>query len=380
MRKLLSSPSRTLVVALAIVAVVMVAALLGFGAAPQVSAHRGAVSEGTQSTSAWNTPTTTPANTPATTPATSPLMPGSADSILAQAALATATLSNGSGDVTITANVTADQSTMPSATQAFFNQPITLTGTYEFNADPFAFDSMLSLAIAGQTVPLDIRAIDDQVWLQALGQWYDLSAGLGSGGMGMSLSQSDIADMALALVNSGVDASRWLDNLTVVGQENVNGADSYHLSATLDVDQMLSDIMAATQAAGSQSLTPSTGQGMMDPGTGMMGGITTSDLAEAQAAIQAWLQNLSVDMWVATDTYQFRQFQVNANVMPPAGEGGGISSVMVQATVTLNPATAPVSIQPPTNVRPFSDLQQSLNTLLGLFSGGAGSTGTTLGQ
>ena len=115
-----------------------------------------------------------------------------------------------------------------------------------------------------------------------------------------------------------------------------------------------------------------------------------------------------LDIWVTKDTYQIRQLEVKASIVPPAesaqsesttsestattesaaqaatkaalqGLVQGIKSVSLDATVSLTPTTAPLKVTPPTDVKPWSDLQTTLQGYMSMFSGvlGGGSTSTS---
>jgi hypothetical protein len=129
-----------------------------------------------------------------------------------------------------------------------------------------------------------------------------------------------------------------------------------------------------------------------------------AELQAMQGQLSTMFQSLTLDMWIAKDSYQFRQVELKATIVPPAettastaaqatpttdsatnallaGAAQGIKSISIDAKVSLTPSTTPVTVTPPAaaDVKPFSDLQQSLSGLMGLFSGalGGGTTGST---
>ena len=124
------------------------------------------------------------------------------------------------------------------------------------------------------------------------------------------------------------------------------------------------------------------------------------ELQQLQSQLPAVFQTLTLDMWITKDTHQFRQVEVKATIVPPAetpqsqststestqalqgmlqGVAQGIKSIAVDATVSLAPASTPVTVTPPTNVKPYGDLQNALQGFTSLFSGflGGGSTSTS---
>ena len=84
-------------------------------------------------------------------------------------------------------------------------------------------------------------------------------------------------------------------------------------------------------------------------------------------------KNVTLDMWVTKGTYQLRQVELNASIVPPAGQDAqGINSIGIKATVSMAPATTPLTVTPPADAKPFSELEKSLGALQGLLSGALG--------
>lgn len=296
----------------------------------------------------------------------------SPEAILAMAAIASDEIDSGSGDFVISVTIDSDETAASGGMQVFLDQPITLSGTYLFNGDPVAFESMMDLSIAGQNIPLGLKATGGQTWLQFLGRWYDVPMDAAGDTSGEQSDQAGIDTFAQALTEPEVDPSTWLRDLMLVGEEDIEGTNAYHLTATLNTEEMLGDILMLLQDPFIMQLI-----GGLD--------VTNEDIVDAQEAVVSWGSDVSLDMWVATDTYEFMQFQINAALAPPAGEGDGVDGLTAEATVTLEASGAPVTVEPPTDSRPFSELEQMLDALTGMFGGGMiepgmspRSTGTTM--
>jgi hypothetical protein len=305
-----------------------------------------------------------------------------AEAILAQA-LTSSNISSGTGEFDASIVIDADTTTLPSDAQAVLDQPVALSGTYSFNDDPVAFEAAMNLSIAGQSIPLGIKAVDNQAWIQILGEWYETPAhAADTGSTTTSIGQADINALLQALAAAGVNPTTWITGLSVAGEENIDGAATYHLTGTVDVNQIVADVIKLMQDPNFQNLLPSLG-GLDKAGSGPQGP-TEQELQELQSQITAWIKNFPVDMWIAKDTYQFRQVEVSMSIVPPAGEGEGLNSIDIKARVSVAPASTPVTVTPPPDARPFSDLEQVLGTLQGLFEGATGglpigpsTTGTT---
>ena len=344
--------------------------------------------------------------------------PTDAQGILTQA-LSTGNVSSGTGDFNVKVAVTADAGKTPAGAQAFLGQPITVSGTYSFNADPKAAEANLNTAIVGQAIALGFKAVNGQAWIQLMGQWYQLPANAmkqAAGSTGTTGQKPNAAGIMQALTAAGVNPSTWLTNLHVAGEETINGTPTYHLAASVDANQIVSDVMKLIQSGAFKGMMPG---GAADQSTGTSGQETSPSvtmpsqekLQALQSQLPAMFQNLTLDMWIAKDSYQFRQVEVKATIVPPAetqqtestaaqgtsttqsatqamleGIAQGIKSISIDAIISLTPSTTPVTVTPPAaaDVKTFSELQKSLGGLQSLFSGAVGApmigTSTTTGQ
>jgi hypothetical protein len=304
------------------------------------------------------------------------------EALLTQAAASMANVQSGTGDFSLTVSVNADQSKLPAEAQAFLGKPITVSGTLAFSEDPQAADATVNASLAGQDMAFGIKAVDDKAWIQFMGQWYELPADMmqqATGSTGTTSKAPDMAAMMQALTAAGVDPKLWLTGLTIVGEDAIDGTPAYHLAGTVNMNQIMTDAIKLTQ--------DKTIMGMMSTLGGGTDGSTASsipvpsqqELQQMQTQLSSMFKNVSVDMWIAKDSYQLRKMDMNASIVPPAGEDSqGINSIDLKATASLAPSSTPLTVTPPTGAKPFSELEKDLGGFMNLFSGALG--GGILGQ
>ena len=229
-KKLLTS---TLMVALIVLAVIVAVATAGCGTAAQASAQA--------------------------QPA-----PATAQDILNQALASSGEITSGTGDFNVSVTIDADKTKLPAGAEALLGQPITMSGTLAFSDDPQAAEATINASIAGQTIPLGLKAIDDKVWIQFMGQWYEAPADMmGAGATGTTAKEADMAGMLQALTAAGVDPTTWMIDLKVVGEDSIDGTPTYHLSGTIDMNKIMTDVIKLMQDKTIQGMLPSMGSGMM---------------------------------------------------------------------------------------------------------------------
>ncbi len=309
-----------------------------------------------------------------------PPAPTTPQGILEQAIANSGSLTSGTGDLNLSVTIDADASQLPAGAEALLGQPIAVSGTFAFDTPAKAAEINLSISLAGQNLPVALKTVDGKAWLQFMGQWYEAPADMMGGGTTGTTVMPDAAGMLEALKAAGVDPTAWLTNLTLVGEDTIDGTATYHLQGTVDISKIMADAVKMMQDKNLQGI-----MGAM--GSGMMGGTTdTSLVAPSQEELQAiqsqlgqLFKNVTLDMWITKDSLQFRQVELNASIVPPPGEDAqGINGVNIKATMSVAPATAPLTVTPPADAKPFSELEKALGALESLFSGALG--GGTLGQ
>ena len=149
-----------------------------------------------------------------------------------------------SGTYKMDLTVQADESESNPMAQALLGQPIAVTGSFASQKDPVLADLSVALNLMGMSVSAGIRAIDEDVWLNVLDQWYEVPAeDLQTGGE--PISPDVLASLQQTMDEQGIDPTTWYTDLTVVGTETLGDTDVSvsHLTGTLDVQKMVTDMV-----------------------------------------------------------------------------------------------------------------------------------------
>ncbi|MBV8220263.1 MAG: hypothetical protein JO325_17480 [Solirubrobacterales bacterium] len=181
------------------------------------------------------------------------------------------------------------------------------------------------------------------------------------------------------LTKLGIHPLRWLTNPTVVGTENVGGAQTNHIHSGVNVDAMLTDLNTVLEKASSLGVSGA---------SALKSGIPAADRTKIAAAIE----NPSVDVWAGTSDKTLRRLQINL-IVPVTGKTssqlGGVTSADIGLSMQYSDLDQPQTIKAPTTLRPFSQFQSKVNgfvqglqgatagVLGGSSGGGSGSSGGT---
>lgn len=171
------------------------------------------------------------------------------------------------------------------------------------------------------------------------------------------------------LAKLGIHPLQWLTNPTIVGTENVGGAQTTHIHAGVNSGVLLSDVNTFLQKA--SSVTPA-------GTTSLKSGLSAASRNKIAAAVE----HPSVDIWTGTGDRTIRRLTI-ALTLPVTGKTstqlGGMKSADIGLTMQYSDLNQPQTIVAPTNLRPFSEFQGKLaaveRTLQGAAAGALGSSG-----
>ena len=152
----------------------------------------------------------------------------------------------------------------------------------------------------------------------------------------------------------GIDPSTWLTNISNDGTTDVEGTDTIHIHGDADIAKIFSDLQKISQQTG---------------------GAAAQQLSPQQLdLVQNAVKQASIDVYSGTDDHLLRKLSLTLDITPPAGSGGGVSSVTVNFSITFSDVNESQTITAPSNAKPLSDLLSQFG-IPGLPGGLGGSTG-----
>jgi hypothetical protein len=298
--------------------------------------------------------------TASTTPVAANL---SADQIAQQSQAKMAQLKSAAYTADLTLQVNGDASKITDPTQkALLSQGIKVHVQGKSNVQPAASDMTMSLDFAGQNLDLSMVAQGSKAWIEFQSQWYVMDAKTAKG-LG-PLTGSGATPMG-ELQKMGLDPQTMGATYTLVGTERVAGTPVYHVKATVDPKKLSK---ALAQASKDPKIAESLGGQLKQ--LEQLGGQGT---ATGTQGLEKALKGVSIDYWVGTSDLLVRKVNAVFGVNPPAGSKGASASPGMTMTMTMTMAAfdQPVTVTPPANALPLSQL---MNQMFGGTLNGAGGT------
>ncbi len=297
--------------------------------------------------------------------------------ILGSTLAASGDLASATGTFDVAVTLDMDTSEFPDEMKALVENPITIKGTFASDDEPQAVDADISLGFGGESMNVAFRGAGATYWMRLNGQWYETPADMMEGMDQSEQMQAKMDEMMKLITDLGVDPVTWMKDATLVGEEKLDGVETYHIKGTPDVAKMLVDVIGLTQ---SEEFVTMMGEAMDSAGgLGLDSMVPSPDeLQEAQGMVAELFKDLVVELWVGKDDSLPRKMAMSATIMPPAGEDTqGINTIGITATISFENVNKPVSVEAPESPLPFADLEkalqenpeQFLGPLSGLFSG-----------
>ena len=300
----------------------------------------------------------------ASEPAPSPTI--SAQELVQQSLEATSKEKSASFTADVALKMQGDTSKMDATTQAMLGQGLSVHVAGKSSESPTALDMTMSLGIAGQTLEFAMMAQGDKAWVQYQGKWYEVDQKTLKG-MGGQASPS--AAPSEQLKSLGLDPADLGATYEYVGAQDLNGTQVYHVKAAVD-PQKVAD--ALLKAASDPAVLDQLGQNS----TGKQLEKSLQSNEKQLRQLRKSLKSATADFWIGADDMLMRKATA-AVAMDMTGQTGsqGVGAVDLTAALTLADFGEPVTVTPPADALPFSQL---MNSLFGGMFGGMMNGGSSL--
>ena len=245
---------------------------------------------------------------------------------------------------------------------AQLSQPISLkvAGPYQSNGKGKlpSFDWQVSVSGGGQAFSGGLISTGQNAFVNFQGTNYEVGADKVA-----QLNQQLGQQTGKSLKDYGIDPQAWVKDPTEQGSDNVNGVDTTHVHASVDIGRMFTDFNKTIQKAGA------------------MGAVAPQQLSpDTIKKIQDVVKNPKFDIYVGKSDNKIRRLSVAVDFQIPADQRSkfqGAEGGTLNFSIDFAKVGEPQTITAPTNARPLSELQQQLGGLGGGLGGlgGSGSSG-----
>jgi hypothetical protein len=217
----------------------------------------------------------------------------------------------------------------------------------------------IAASAAGQNFSAGFISTGDNAWVAFQGQNYEVGKAAVAQ-INQQIQQAAGQNKKKGLSEFGIDPRNWLTNAQDQGSAKIDGVDTDHVSASLDVAKFLDDVNTLVQKAGGRV------------------GSTAPQLTDAQKKqIQDVLENPSFDVYVGKSDNVIRRLSADISFKVPSAKQaqlGGLQNGTLSFSIDFTDVGKPQTITAPTNAKPLSELTSQLGGLSGVLGGAGGSS------
>jgi len=251
---------------------------------------------------------------------------------------------------------------------------LTLAGPFERQAPKTLpkFDFDLAVSAAGQHFSAGAVSTGQQGFVKVQGSDYAVPATVFATlqrSYAQAQSQRNGTASNLKITSFGINPRDWLRDAKVVGEADVAGAKTEHISAGVDVPKLLDDI--------NNLLTRASKLGVQRAQQ-----LPTSLSAAARTQLASAIHDATLNVYTGKDDKILRKLDVELSFNVPKGSRAGAQGLTGgKLGITLQYANLnqPQTISAPANPKPLTELRSALSSLSALGLSGAGAAGAAGG-
>ena len=234
------------------------------------------------------------------------------------------------------------------------DRPVHIRATGPFSGNEGKLPSVdLALEVGtdgGQTVQTGFLSTGDRAFLKFQDVYYEQPAeSVRRANRSLARNQGRRSSLS----SLGLDPRSWLADAREEGDETVAGVRVRHVSGTLDVAAVMSDLNEFVRRSGT-AINGATGQSAPEP-------LTSADIDKITQVVK----NPSFDVYVGQDDEIIRRVSGRLEVTIPKRDRarmGGIESGSLEFSVEFRKVNRPVRIVAPARARPLEALTRSLGS------------------
>jgi hypothetical protein len=300
------------------------------------------------------------AESPAATAASGP----PADQIVKDSEAKMATLTSASFVADVALQIEGDTAKMSDPTaKALLSDGVTFHAEGSSGNDPTAVNMTMSLGIAGQNLEFGMMSEGEKSWIEYQGTWYALDT---KNSKALDEQAATGAAPTEQLKSMGIDPSRWGTEYELVGTEDLNGVEVYHVKAAADPQKLADSLLKAAEDPTLQDKLGGSGSEF-----GQLSEALTQNKQQAEE-LGKTLRAATVDYWIGVDDQYMYKAQFGAS-LDTSGQKDmeGVTAVSAKGTVSMSAFDEPVEVEAPKGAKSFDTF---MNQLFGGMMGGSGMT------
>jgi hypothetical protein len=232
------------------------------------------------------------------------------------------------------------------------------------------FALQLGVSADGHTLPVGATSTGSSLYLELAGTWFSLPQGTYTAiqqSYAQATKRASGAKVRSTFASLGIEPGKWLSDPSEVGTATIDGVETIHLTATVNVAGFLTDVSKLSQAGSGLGFSSAV------PGASLFTPSATSELSKSVKAA-------SVNIYTGKSDHLPRRLELDATVASNSQTKAilsGLSSAEVKVLLEFSDLNQPQTIAAPSKPESSSQMLPALEQLLGTMegSGESGSSG-----
>ena len=245
-----------------------------------------------------------------------------------------------------------------------------LSGPFQSNAENKfpSFSLQLRLTASGHALAAGATSTGSALYVQLGGTWFSIPQSTFNTleqSYAQATQSASTAKARSTFASLGIEPSHWISEPTNAGTATIGGVQTYHLTASVNVPGLLSDVSKLSSSGSSVGLTALPGAGSLSP-------TAISELGKS-------VHSAHVDIYTGKSDHILRRLDLTASLTStPQTKAalGGLASATITLSLQFSGINQPQTISAPSNPKPFSQLLPALQQLTGALGGATGSSGS----
>jgi hypothetical protein len=237
------------------------------------------------------------------------------------------------------------------------------------------FALQLGLSANGHALPIGATSTGSSLYVELAGTWFSLPQSTYTAlqqSYAQATKRAGSTKVRSTFASLGIEPGKWLSDPSEVGAATIDGVETIHLTATVNVAGFLADVSKFSQAGGALG-----GFGSAVPGASLF---TPSAIGELAKSVKA----ADVNIYTGKSDHLLRRLELDATVSSNSRTKAilsGLSSAEVKVLLEFSDLGQPQTITAPSKPESSSQMLPALEQLLGVLEGaGESSSGGVLEQ
>jgi hypothetical protein len=246
-----------------------------------------------------------------------------------------------------------------------------LTGPFENEGEGELprFALQLALTADGHSLPVGATSTSSALYVELAGTWFSLPQSTYTAlqqSYAQATRRASSAKVRSTFASLGIEPGKWLSDPTVAGTATIDGVETIHLTAAVNVAGFLTDVSKLSQAGSSLGFSSAV------PGASLF---TPSAINELSKSVKV----ADVNIYTGKSDHLLRRLELDATVSSNSQTKAilsGLSSAEVKVLLELSDLNKPQTITAPSKPESSSQMFPALEQLLGTLEGAAGESGS----